>query len=147
MFPPKTKMCHLTGFKQQCLELTGSGACMDRWARFTGKNQDGKEEDYYGCVDDYAHRLDLDRGRRLTAIQAAVEKRADMVAAHIDHVTEAMLQLTNQMHKQHVQAMALMQHQHDEAIAISTGFRPSSLTGSEQRRLLTARPEDEGEAN
>lgn len=149
MFPPKSKMCHLTGFKQQCLELTGSGACADRWARFTGKNQDGKDEDYYGCVDDYAHRLDLDRGRRLTAIQAAVEKRADMVAAHVDHVAEAMLQLSAQLQKQHVQAMALMQHQHDEAVAISTGCRPMSLGADGTRRLLSAPPgeRDEGEVN
>ena len=149
MFPPKTKMCHLTGFKQQCLELTSSGACSDRWARFSGKNQDGKDEDFFGCVDDYAHRLDLDRGRRLTALQKAVEVRGDTVAAHIDHVTEAMMQLSAQMQKQHVQAMALMQHQHDEAVAISTGCRPMSLIGSEQRRLLSTPPEehDEGEVN
>lgn len=140
MFPPKSKMCHLTGFKQQCCELVSSGACADRWARFTGKNQDGNDEDFYGCVDDYAHRLDLDRGRRLTAMQKAIEERSDKVAARIDRVADAMQHISAQLEHYHRQSMALIREQHEEAVAISTGCRPLAVS-SEQRHLLAAPPE------
>ena len=61
-FPPKTRMCHCTGFSKSCFDLVVTEeACQQRWINIKGANPQNKDEvfDNWGCVEDFNHILHL----------------------------------------------------------------------------------------
>lgn len=100
MFPPKEKMCHLTGFKKSCFELCASKACSDRWVHVTGTNaQTGEPIDRWGCVDDQAVTLQLDQTRKLHALLATLQDtRNDIVKLQVEQIARS--------ERQHREALA-----------------------------------------
>lgn len=99
-FPPRTKMCHLTGFTQSCFELCASEACQGRWVHVTGDDaQTGAPVDVWGCVDDLKVTLQLDQTRRLNGLHKAV---TDM---------------RNEVTRLQVEQIARSERQHREALA------------------------------
>lgn len=100
MFPPKEKMCHLTGFTKSCLELCSTKACQDRWVHVQGVNaQTGEALDMWGCVDDQAVTLQLDQTRKLHALLATLqETRNDITKLQVEQIAR--------QERQHREALA-----------------------------------------
>lgn len=100
MFPPKEKLCHLTGFTKSCFELCAEKACQDRWVHVQGTHaQTGEPIDKWGCVDDQIVTLQLDQTRKLHALLATLQDTR------------------NDITKLQVEQIARQERQHREALA------------------------------
>jgi hypothetical protein len=132
MFPPKTKMCHRTGFQKSCFELCASEACQDRWVHVTGDNaQTGEPIDKWGCVDDQAVMLQLDQTRRVHGVWHAIDK------------------MRNEVVKLQVEQIARQERQHREALSFAPQALAPELPAGISLQALehAAEPADPGEVN
>ena len=130
MFPPKTKMCHRTGFAKSCFELCASEACQGRWVHLTGTNaQTGEPLDVWGCIDDHAINLHLDQTRKLHGLQASMDS------------------MRNEITKLQLEQIARQERQHREALSfVPQALAPELPAGISLQALTHAEPPD-GEPN
>lgn len=79
--PPKTRLCPRTGFDEtpgrSCRELVSDGKCMDRWVFIQGEDPNtGEPVVKFGCVDDWAWKMQMDTNRAMGQVVASQDKTA-----------------------------------------------------------------------
>ena len=86
-FPPKDRMCHRTSFTKSCGDLVKSEACQKRWVLVQGSDPQTKTPvNEWGCIDDWAHILQLALIDQMRMAAAETEKLRNEL---LDRISQA----------------------------------------------------------